>query len=101
MKRRTLRRRYGHASGFGPPGSGIAPSYYSAAYKLLERYAAMAAHAQRHAHVKAGRRLSTFRYSPPELQRDLIEALNKGPSHEERAKGLMFQMRDALDRGRS
>ena len=101
MRKRTLRRRYGHSGGFGPPGSGIAPPYYSAAYRLLERYAVMAATAQRHAHVKAGRRVSTFRYSPPELQRDLIEALNKGPGSEERAKGLMFQMRDALDRGHS
>jgi hypothetical protein len=60
----------------------------------------MAAAAQRRAHVKAGRSLSTFRYNPPELQRDLIDALNKGPAHEERAKALMFQVRDALGRNK-
>ena len=104
MRRRALRKRYGRAAeGFGPPGSGIAPAYYRTAYKLLEQYAAMAAHAQRASHLKAGRRLSTFRFSPPEVQRDLIDALNKGrhPGQEERAKGLMFEIRDALARGRA
>ena len=72
---------------------GNAPAYYSAAYRLLERYAAVHSHSQR-----KGKPITPYwRYHVPDRQRDLITALNEGD--EETIKAQMMAMRDALAGG--
>lgn len=59
--------------------------------KRLERVALDEYRMQRAAHLKAGRRKSTFRYNPPDWQRDAVAAL--GRNDEEAAKAaLMYRL---------
>jgi len=52
-------------------------NWWSAGNGWLEKRALAEYRVQRAAHLKAGRRASTFRYNPPDWQRDAVTALGR------------------------
>ena len=63
-------------------------SCYSKAYEFISVYSFKCYLRDRREHVKAGRRVSTFRFNPDQYIRDFVDALNKGD--EEKIKGMMM-----------
>lgn len=71
------------------PGWSGASAAYSKAQQSLERLNAAEYQTQLRRHLKRGHARSTFRYSPPQEVRDVIEAMDRGDEESIKAFNLM------------
>ena len=63
---------------------------YYALSKAAERIGLNAASVQMQRHLKKGRKRSTFRFDPPQIQRDIIEAMGSRTIADEEAIALLW-----------